>query len=441
LNSKKVALISLGCAKNLVDSEVMLGYLKRSGYDLAADSGDADAVIINTCGFISDARSESEAALQNAIAEKLRSPGKKIIAAGCYVEVERRKLKEKFPEVDAWIGVKDFNHVVEVLEGRSYAAGESCFLCSHDTPRLLSTPPGWAYVKIAEGCSHACSFCSIPRIKGRYVSRTIDSIYAEAQNLADNGIKEIILTSQDSTYYGRDLGIKEGLAQLLEKLLETAGLEWIRFLYAYPEEVSDTLIDIMQEEKICSYLDVPLQHADPRILKAMRRKTDAAQALKFIRRVRKKIPDITLRTSLIVGFPGEGRREFKTLKTFVRQAKFDHLGVFTYSREMHTRAYELGDTVKEEEKEKRKQEIMDIQADISAHRNKSYLKQKIPVLVDGRLAEDPSIIAGRSRFQAPEVDGVVYADTEDDRRDYAGAIVPVEITACDEYDLYGQLIQ
>lgn len=440
MNSKKVALISLGCAKNLVDSEVMLGYLKRSGYDLAADSGDADAVIINTCGFISDARSESEAALQNAIAEKLRSPGKKIIAAGCYVEVERGKLKEKYPEVDAWIGVKDFNHVVEVLEGRSYAAGESCFLYSHDTPRLLSTPPGWAYVKIAEGCSHACSFCSIPRIKGRYVSRTIDSIYAEAQNLADNGVKEIILTSQDSTYYGRDLGIKEGLAQLLEKLLETAGLEWIRFLYAYPDEVSDTLIDIMQEEKVCSYLDVPLQHADPRILKAMRRKTDTAQSLKFLRKVRKKIPDIALRTSLIVGFPGEGRKEFKTLKTFVRQARFDHLGVFTYSREMHTGAYELGDTVKEEEKEKRKQEIMDIQADISAHRNKSYLKQKIPVLIDGRLAEDPSIIAGRGRFQAPEVDGVVYADTEDDRRDYAGAIIPVEITACDEYDLYGQLI-
>ncbi len=419
----------------------MLGYLKQAGYVLVAESGDADAVIINTCGFISDARSESEAAIQNAIAEKPRSPNKKIIVTGCYVEAESEKLKEKYPEVDAWIGVKDFHHVVEVLESRGYTPGECCFLYSHDSPRLLSTPPGWAYVKIAEGCSHACSFCSIPRIKGRYMSRTIESIKIEAQKLADNGVKEIILTSQDSTYYGRDRGMKDGLARLLEKLLSTAGLEWIRFLYAYPEEVSDTLIDIMQEEKICSYLDIPLQHADPRILKAMRRKTDAAQALKFIRKVRKKIPDISLRTSLIVGFPSEGRREFKTLKTFVRQAKFDHLGVFTYSKEMYTSAYELGDPVKEEEKEERKKEIMDIQADISALRNKSYLKQKIPVLIDGRLAEDPSIIAGRGRFQAPEVDGVVYAETEDDRRDYAGSIIPVEITACDEYDLYGQLIQ
>ncbi len=438
MSSKKITLISLGCAKNLVDSEVMLGYLNQAGYSLVADIHDADAVIINTCGFISDARGESEAAVQNALKEKRHNPIKRIVVTGCYVEVEPEALKEKYPEVDAWIGVKDFNHIVEALEGRDYAPGKNCFLYSHSSPRLLSTPSGWAYIKIAEGCSHACSFCAIPRIKGRYRSRSIDSIHKEAQNLADDGIREIILTSQDSTYYGRDLGMTDGLPGLLETLLETSGLEWLRFLYAHPGEVSDALLDIMQTEKICSYLDIPLQHADPRILKAMRRKTDAADALKFIRRVRKKIPNIVLRTSLIVGFPGEGRREFKTLKTFVRQAGFDHLGVFTYSREMHTPAYHLRDPIEEQEKEERKQEIMEIQADISARRNKRFLKQTLPVLVDGRLAEDPSILTGRTRYQAPEVDGVVYADTGEDRNDYSGHIIPVEITACDEYDLYGQ---
>ncbi len=437
-NSKKVSLISLGCAKNLVDSEVMLGYLKQAGYNLAADTRNADAIIINTCGFISDARGESETAIQNAIKEKHRSPKKKIVAAGCYVEVGLETLKNSYPEVDAWIGVKDFHHIVEALEEHAYNPGENCFLYSHDSPRLLSTPPGWAYVKIAEGCSRACSFCSIPRIKGRYQSRTIASIRTEAQNLAGIGVKEIILTSQDSTFYGQDQGIPDGLPRLLKKLLDIKGLEWIRFLYAYPEEVSDALLEIMQEEKICSYLDIPLQHADPRILKAMHRKTDATQALKFIRSVRKKIPDIALRTSLIVGFPGEGRREYMRLKTFVRQACFDHLGVFTYSRERHTPSYDLGDPVKKQEKEERKKEIMEIQADISARRNKAYLKQRIPVLIDGRLAEDPSVLAGRACFQAPEVDGVVYADTGEDRNDYSGKIIPVEITACDEYDLYGQ---
>jgi ribosomal protein S12 methylthiotransferase len=440
LNLNKVTLISLGCAKNLVDSEVMLGYLKQAGYEPVADIRDANAVIINTCGFISDARVESEAAIQNALKEKSRFPKKKIVAAGCYVEVGRENLKNLYPEVDAWIGVKDFPHIVEALEGSEYSPGDTCFLYSHDSPRILSTPPGWAYVKIAEGCSHACSFCSIPRIKGRFQSRTIASIRAEAQNLADKGVKEIILTSQDSTYYGRDLGMKDGLSRLLEQLLDINGLEWIRILYACPEEVNPALIEIMQEEKICSYFDIPLQHADSRILKAMRRKTDAAQALKFIQSVRKQFPDIVLRTSLIVGFPGEGRREFKTLTTFVRQARFNHLGVFTYSRERHTPAYALGDPVKEEEKKERKQEIMEIQAGISARWNKTYLKRRLPVLVDGRLAEDPSVLTGRTRFQAPEADGMVYADTRNDRNDYTGKIIPVEITACDEYDLYGQLI-
>lgn len=437
---KKVALISLGCAKNLVDSEVMLGYLTQAGYRVVPEIRDSDIIIINTCGFISDARAESREAIRKALTEKQRSPDKRVVVSGCYVETEAPALKKKFPAVDAWTGVKDFHHIVQSVEGRSYSPGESCFLYSHDSPRLLSTPPGWAYIKIAEGCSHACSFCSIPRIKGPYRSRSVDSIHQEARNLAAKGVKEIILTSQDSTYFGRDLGMRNGLPRLLEKLAGISDLQWIRFLYAYPEEVSHALLDIMRDDKICSYLDIPLQHADPGILKAMRRKTNTSQTLTFIRNVRKKIPGIALRTSLIVGFPGEGHREFKTLAAFVKQARFDHLGVFTYSREPHTSCYQLGDPVSEQEKETRKREIMEIQAGISAHRNRSYLNRKIPVLIDGRLAEDPSILAGRARFQAPEVDGMVYADTGKDRTDHSGKIIPVEITGCDEYDLYGHLV-
>ena len=437
---KKIALISLGCAKNLVDSEVMLGYLTQAGYRLVSELKDADSIIINTCGFISDARAESRAAVQKALTEKRRSPDKRIVAAGCYVETEADSLKKKFPEVNAWIGVKDFHHIVQAVEGRDFKPGKSCFLYSHKSPRLISTPPGWAYIKIAEGCSHACSFCSIPRIKGPFQSRNIESIFEEAQNLASRGVKEIVLTSQDSTFFGRDLGIKNGLSRLLKKLTDIPDLQWIRFLYAYPEEVTPQLFEIMQHNKICSYLDIPLQHADPRILKAMRRKTDASRALKFIRKARKQIPDITLRTSMIVGFPGEGRREFNTLATFIRQARFDHLGVFTYSREQHTPCYVLGDPVAEKEKESRKREIMEIQADISAEKNKKFLNRRIPVLMDGRLTEDASILAGRARSQAPEVDGMVYVDTGEDLEDYSGEIIPVEITGCDEYDLYGHLI-
>jgi ribosomal protein S12 methylthiotransferase len=433
----RVALITLGCAKNLVDSEVMLGYLAEKGYAFVSQPEEADIIIINTCGFIHPARNEALDALQAAVGLKKKDRNKKIFASGCYVERNYEELKEYFPDVDGWFGVKDFDKIVQVVEGSPYSEAQSSFLYDHRSPRLLSTPAGWAYVKISEGCSHGCSFCAIPQIKGAYRSRPISSIVREVENLTSNGVKEIDLISQDTTYYGRDFGKKEGLPLLLEKLLEIRSLSWIRLLYGYPEEVSDRLLEVMQEERVCSYLDIPFQHADSGIIKIMKRGLDGKRALHLIEKIRKKLPDTALRTSLIVGFPGEAQKEFEILEHFVRQAQFDHLGVFTYSKEANTDCYPLGDPVGQEEKERRKEKLMGIQSEISFKINGRYLNRQLDVLIEGHLEQDKTVLFGRGKFQAPEVDGVVFIDTEgkDSRR--INAIHKVEITDRDIYDLYG----
>jgi ribosomal protein S12 methylthiotransferase len=433
----KVALISLGCAKNLVDSEVMLGCLSQSGYTFVSQPEEADIIIVNTCGFIQPAKQEAEEFLQLAENLKTKRKDRRIIAAGCYVERSQKELKTKFPKIDDWIGVKDFNKIVQIIEREKYKPSRHTFLCDHKTPRVLSTPTGWAYIKISEGCSHACSFCAIPAIKGKYRSRSVSSIVSEAERLASIGVREINLISQDSTHYGRDMGLKDGLVKLLERLINIRPLTWIRILYGYPDEVSDSLLEIMQEEKICSYLDLPLQHSHPVIIKRMRRGLDGGRALNLIGKIRKKIPDIALRTSLIVGFPGEGPSEFNNLHRFVKEAEFDHLGVFIYSCEKDTDGFPWGDPVGPGTKTRRKEILMSTQADISYSKNTKYLGRILDVLVEGEINTDNRMYIGRGIFQAPEVDGVIYATSIEPGGHRINTVQKVEINERDVYDLYG----
>ena len=438
---KNIALISLGCAKNLVDSEVMLGYLEQSGYTLVTDIEKSDVLIVNTCGFIKPARDEAKDTLSNALKMKKERKIERVIAVGCYVERNRHELQKAFPEIDAWMGIRDFDKIVHVVERLPYASATQCYLYDHQTPRIVSTPAAWAYVKISEGCSHRCSFCAIPLIKGPYRSRSVISVKKECMNLVARGFKEINLISQDSTYYGRDLGLSNGLVELLKELIDIQRLEWIRVLYGYPEEISEPLLEIMQDDKICSYLDIPFQHADRNIIKSMERGLDGTRALKLVDKIRKELPDVSLRTSLVVGFPGEGNKEFSRLRRFVEQAEFDHLGVFIYSPEEGTGSFSLGDPVPHRTKQKRLEEIFQIQAEISFEKNSKYLGRCIDVLIEGHLKDDPNILLARGRFQAPEVDGVVMINADNLAPDITNSIQKVEITSRDVYDLEGKLCQ
>jgi ribosomal protein S12 methylthiotransferase len=437
---KKIALVSLGCAKNLVDSEVMLGLLEEKNYEPVPHLREADIIVINTCGFIDPARRESCETIKQALKEKKRSKKKKIIVSGCYVQKNREELQKSFPHVDEWIGVNDFDKIASIVEGYPYEKSEKCFLYDHSFPRRISTPPGWTYVKISEGCSHNCSFCSIPLIKGSYRSRSISSITQEVEKFVASGVKEINLVSQDSTAFGRDLKKKEGLVQLLEELLKIKNLGWIRILYSYPEEVSDSLLEILNEEKICSYLDIPFQHSHPLIIKRMKRGLDGKKSLKLLEKIRKKVPEIAVRTSLVVGFPGERKKEFDDLIAFIKAACFDHLGVFSYSMEVGTDCQRFGDPVKENIKKRRRNKIMAIQAEISLENNKKYKNKKMDVLIEGTLKQEPRVIVGRGKFQAPEVDGLIMIISDERRPEVLNSIQKVEITDTDVYDLQGELI-
>jgi len=436
---KNVALVSLGCAKNLVDSEVMLGALHQAGYGLLADPEAADVVIVNTCGFIRPARAEAEAELRAAVEVKRKRPETTIVAAGCYVERDRARLQALFPEVDIWTGVREFDRIAALLVERRGPERERTFLYGDRSPRVVSTPRGWVYVKISEGCSHRCAFCAIPSIKGRYRSRSVASIVREVEGLVAHGVKEVNLVSQDSTFFGRDVGRRDGLAELLQRLLELKGLAWIRILYGYPEEVTDRLLELLREPRVCPYLDIPFQHADPQIIRAMRRGLDGTRALRLLDRIRRHVPEVVVRTALIVGFPGEGRREFRHLKRFVAEARFDHLGVFPYSFESGTPAFGLGDRVPAEEKERRRNEIMEMQTEISLAKNKARVGQTLDILFDRDLGGRPRVLAGRSRYQAPEVDGIVLVKVPSARPEVLHSIREVKITSAEIYDLCGTL--
>ena len=436
---KKIALVSFGCAKNLVDSEVMLGYMEKAGYSFVTNPEEADILILNTCGFIEPAKKEARDAIKEAAAFKKKKKEKKVIVVGCYVERYKNSLEQKFPEIDVWLGVNDFDKIVPAIEGRSFEKSPHSFLYDHASPRFRQTPPAWSYVKISEGCSHECSFCAIPLIKGPYQSRPIPSIVQEVETLSLEGVKEVNLISQDTTYFGRDKGMQEGLTLLLRELLKIKTIEWIRILYGYPEEISDSIIEIMQEDKICSYLDIPFQHSDPKILKKMKRAMDGKRALTLLEKLRNSIPDIVIRTSLVVGFPGEGKKEFDHLKRFVQEAQFDYLGVFSYSKEEDTSSFSLGDPIKESVKNRRRDRIMEIQADISFQKNEKYLDQRVDALIEGTSKDNSSVLIGRGRFQAPEVDSVILIEKPDDWANVVNKIQKVEITGRDVYDLYGQL--
>ncbi len=436
---KKIALISFGCAKNLIDSEVMLGHMEKAGYSFVANPEEADILILNTCGFIEPAKKEARNAIKKAVAFKKKEEEKKVIVVGCYVERYKNSLEEKFPEIDVWMGVNDFDKIVHAIEGKTFEESTKSFLYDHTSPRSRQTPPAWSYVKISEGCSHECSFCAIPLIKGPYRSRPISSIVQEVEILSLQGVKEINLISQDTTYFGRDKGMEQGLTLLLRELLKIKNIDWIRILYGYPEEISDSIIEIIQEDKICSYLDIPFQHSDPKILKKMKRAMDGKRALTLIKKLRNSIPDVVIRTSLVVGFPGEGKKEFDHLKRFVQEAQFDYLGIFTYSKEENTSSFSFGDTIKESVKNRRRDKIMEIQADISFHKNERYINQQVDALIEGTSKDNPSVLIGRGKFQAPEVDSVILIETPDDWTNVVNTIQKVEITGRDVYDLYGQL--
>lgn len=433
-----VSLITFGCAKNLVDSEVMAGYLGRAGYAFINDPVKADIIVLNTCGFIGPAKEEAEAGIERALRIKKRGR-QRVVVAGCYVERNEAELRKLYPEVDAWVGVKDFDKIVRIAAGIPFQAAERTFLYDHTMPRVLTTPASWAYVKISEGCSHRCAFCSIPSIKGPYRSRPMSSIVEEVRNLARAGVREVDLISQDTTYFGRDKGRSDGLALLLKRIIAIPGTAWVRFLYGYPEEITDGLLEILSEPKVCPYLDIPFQHSDGRILRAMRRATDGRKALKLLARIRKRIPDIAVRTSLVVGFPGEGVREFENLKTFVREARFNHLGIFTYSQEEGTPAERLGDPVPERVKEHRRDVLLEIQAGMSKDKMRSYVGRTLDVLIEGPRSDGSGILTGRTRYQAPEVDGLVFIRMPAGQT-LDGVLHKVEITGSGRYDLRGTIV-
>ncbi|MDD8025861.1 MAG: 30S ribosomal protein S12 methylthiotransferase RimO [Acidobacteriota bacterium] len=434
-----VALITFGCAKNLVDSEVMLGLLARSGYRFVSDPERADIVILNTCGFIRPSRDEADSAIAEALARKRRRGGT-VVVAGCYVQRSRDALRLRYPDVDAWVGVCDFDKIVAAVRTERFRPGSRAFLCGHDSPRVLSTPRGWAYLKVSEGCSHECAFCAIPAIKGPYRSRSVSSIVREAESLAARGVREIVLISQDTTFFGRDRGRTDGLAALLGRLVRIEELAWIRFLYGYPGEISDGLLEAMAHPKVCRYLDIPFQHADPGIVRRMRRTFSAERALRLIEKIRRRLPGVSLRTSVIVGFPGEGGREFERLAAFVRQARFDHLGVFTYSREEGTPAYGLGDRVPQATKERRRERILQIQAGLSTASAARFVGRTVETIIEGPWEASRRLLVGRTRGQAPEVDGVVLIDRPPAWTDLGEPMTEVEITHSDVYDLHGRII-
>ena len=437
---KKIGMVSLGCPKNTVDSEIVLGSLTDKGYSVTSNEGDADVIIVNTCGFIDKAKEESIDAILEMAEYKRKGNCQKLVVMGCLSQRYKDELLKEIPEIDYLVGAGDFKSVEEIMESKFQPSAsfvrEPVFDFNENTPRILTTPRYTAYVKIAEGCSNRCSFCIIPKIRGPFKSRNVDSIVSEAKILSDKGVKELNLISQDTTMFGTDIGLKNGLSELLKRLVKIDGVRWIRLLYCYPTFLNDELIEIMKnEEKICKYIDLPLQHSHDDILKAMMRQEREGEIRDLIFRIRDAIPDIAIRTAFIVGFPGETERHFEHLSNFVKEMKFEHLGVFTYSPEEGTKAVEIPNHVLEDVKNKRKDTIMEIQKRLSLEKNKRFIGTTKDVLVEETTGSDEFLISGRMQTQAPEIDGVVYIEKSEVR---AGDILPVKITKAMEYDLVGE---
>jgi ribosomal protein S12 methylthiotransferase len=472
----KVGFVSLGCPKNLVDSEVMMGLLAQSGAEITSRAEDADVIVVNTCSFIDTAKQESVDSILEMAQHKIAGRAQKLIVAGCLVERYRNEIQKNIPEVDAVVGTGELQQILGaagiappaapdsaspfvILGSRSEgdareAAGRFSkqrwdgaiadlpnYLYDETTPRVLATPKYSAYIKIAEGCDHPCSFCIIPQLRGKFRSRRFESVIAEAQQLAKGGVREITLIGQDTTCYGEDLGLKDGLPLLLERLAQIEELRWVRFLYAYPNKITGNLLDtIAAHEKICSYIDMPLQHASPQVLKVMKRGAGAEIFLKSIANMRRAIPDLTLRTSFIVGFPGEAEADFEQLCDFVREAQFDWLGVFGYSDEEGAAAFELGEKIGPREIDRRRKKLMSIQKQISRKKKRALVGRQFNLLVEGPSAETELLWQGRTAMHAPEIDGTVYINDFGEREVNEGEFYRCEITDAHEYDLVARIV-
>lgn len=438
----------MGCPKNLVDSEVMTGLLQKEGHVLTTDRAEAEIIVINTCSFIRDSKQESIDTILEAAALKKSGACKRLIVTGCLAERYPREIESDLPEVDAILGT---NQVLEITRA---AAGESVgppttfgrsnadfYLYDHSTPRTIATPPYTAYMKIAEGCNHTCSFCIIPSIRGPFRSRSIQSLVQEARNLAESGVREITLISQDTTSYGVDLGIQDGLARLLEALESVPGIHWIRLLYAYPNMVSDRLTKIVSASgKVCKYIDMPLQHVSAHILRAMRRGGNRNSISRMIDRIRHAIPGVTLRTTMIVGYPGETDRDFDELTTFCRDMEFDRLGVFCYSDEEGTAAFNSRRKVVATTSENRRRELMLQQARISRRKNRQLVGKELAILVEGPSEQSELLLQGRLESQAPEIDGVCLVNDSEIGQPAPGEFRTIRITRALEHDLLGTII-
>jgi ribosomal protein S12 methylthiotransferase len=444
---RKVGLINLGCPKNQVDAEVMLGRLREAGYEVTADADEAEVIVVNTCGFIEAAKEESVEAILEAARLKTDGRLKHLVATGCLTQRYGKELAEAIPELDAVVGTGAPQAIGDVLP-KVLAPHAGPLLTIGDPGgavdgrgRIRVGPPHSAYLKIAEGCSKRCAFCVIPHLRGDLASRPLESILAEARELAAQGVVELNLISQDTTNYGVDLYGRKSLAKLVHALCAVDGLRWLRLLYTYPTDYTDGLLDALAaSDKVVPYIDLPLQHAADRVLKAMHRTGTRARLEALIARIRDRIPGVALRSSFIVGFPGETDADFEALYAFVAEQRFDHLGVFTYSHEEGTPAHALKDDVPARVKTERKDALLTLQAGISAEKLKALVGRKVPVLVDGLSRESDLLLEGRMPTQAPDIDGVVYINDTDDRPLEAGQIVTVEITEAHTYDVVGRVV-
>ncbi len=438
-----MGLLSLGCPKNLVDGEVMLGRLRGAGYELVADARQADVVVVNTCAFIDRAKQESVDAILEMAREKESGRAQRLVVTGCLSQRYDEELRREIPEIDASLGTGQVDDIVRAVSGDATsladaAPGLPTWVYDHTAPRVLSTPPWLAYVKISEGCDYTCSFCIIPTLRGKHRSRNVEDVVAEVRALAARGVREIVLVAQDSTRYGLDHGIRDGLAYLLRRLGRVGGIRWIRILYAYPATLTDPILDaIASEEKVVKYVDIPLQHASEPVLKRMKRPTGKGNLLGMIERIRQRVPGVAIRTSFIVGFPGETDADFAKLLAFVESGQFESVGVFTYSDEEGTGSFELPDRVPAKVKERRRRGLMSLQKRISTRRNRSRVGERIEVLVEGTHDDTDLLLRGRAATQAPEIDGQVLIN---EGTAAPGSFVTCEVTEAHPYDLVARIV-
>lgn len=439
----KILFISLGCDKNLVDTEVMLGMLASRGYEMTNDEQEADIIVINTCCFIHDAKEESIQNILEMAEYKKNGSAKALIVTGCMAERYRQEILDEIPEVDEVLGTTAYDRILDAVDAA--LAGQHEVMTADldalplpETKRLVTTGGHFAYLKIAEGCDKHCTYCIIPKIRGNFRSVPMERLLKEAQDLAEQGVKELILVAQETTLYGKDLYGEKSLPKLLRELCKISGIRWIRILYCYPEEITDELIQVMKEEpKICHYLDLPIQHASDTILKRMGRRTSKQELIDIVQKLRKEIPDICLRTTLITGFPGETQEQHEEVMEFIDTLEFDRLGAFTYSPEEDTPAATFEDQIDEEVKEDRQADIMELQQEIAFDKAEDMIGREVLVMIEGKVADENAYV-GRTYRDAPNVDGLIFINTDVEL--ISGDFAKVKVTGALDYDLIGELI-